>query len=55
MAVINAARVAYTFKLDPVMILRETDPIAQAVRLAAHVVIQQDKQQAADAMRSGSR
>lgn len=45
---IDAARVARTFELDPVLVLDERDPIARAVRLAAHNVVVADAKRSDD-------
>lgn len=49
---IDAARVARTFQLDPVAVLEERDPLRASLRLAAHNVIMSDEKRAADAARS---
>lgn len=42
-----AALVGYTFKLDPVMILEESDSLRALVRLAAHNYLQTEREKAA--------
>lgn len=43
----NAALVAETFGLDPVLLLEEVDPFKALVRLAAHNAVQNEHEKAA--------
>ena len=51
----SAARIARTFRLDPLLVLDDPDEFRWAVRVAAHNVIAQDEKDAADKSKSSSR
>lgn len=51
-----AARVAKTFSIDPIVILRDSeDPLVNQVRMAAAYVVQEDERKAAEQSKAGGR
>lgn len=56
-SIIQAARVARVFKLDPVALLRDDggDEFLMLVRIAAAMVVQEDKRREAEAEKAAMR
>lgn len=49
----NAALIAHTFRLDPVLLLEERDPLKRLLRLVAHNIVQQEASKAARGSQPG--